>query len=261
MPNTETANTSPLFSIVTVTFNAADTLERTMESVAEQTATDYEHIIMDGVSRDATISIAERLATPLTRIYSSPDHGIYDAMNKAFGIARGKYIIFLNSGDAFYDADTLARYVEAANAGSNPGIIYGQTVLVDNDNNIIGRRHLRAPEKLNLASFSNGMTVCHQAMAVRHDIAPLYDTMYRFSADYEWAIRILQHSEVNTYLGDTPVIRYLAEGMTTRNHRASLKERFRIMCKYYGTMPTIARHAKFIVRYGLRRIRGGANNQ
>jgi len=253
--------TAPLFSIVTVTFNAAKTIERTMTSVAEQTATDYEHIIMDGVSRDSTLTIAERRASPRTRIFSSPDHGIYDAMNKALGLVNGQYVIFLNSGDSFYDANTLARYVEAASSDSNPGMIYGQTVLVDKDNNIIGQRHLRAPEHLSLASFANGMTVCHQAMAVRRDIAPIYDTAFKFSADYEWAVRILQHSECNVYLGDTPVIRYLAEGVTTRNHGASLKERFRIMCHYYGTMPTVARHAKFLMRYGVRCVRGSANRQ
>lgn len=252
---------APLFSIVTVTFNAAKTIERTMTSVAEQTATDYEHIIMDGVSRDTTLTIVERMATPHTRIYSSPDHGIYDAMNKALGLVRGKYVIFLNAGDSFYDANTLARFSEPAFSDRNPGMIYGQTVIVDSNNYIIGQRHLRAPEHLTHTSFANGMTVCHQAMAVRKEIAPIYDTNYKYSADYEWAIRVLQSSNYNAYLGDTPVIRYLSEGVTTRNHRASLKERFRIMCHYYGTIPTVVRHAKFLMRYGMRRVCGSVNRQ
>jgi hypothetical protein len=79
-------------------------------------------------------------------------------------------------------------------------------------------------------------------------IAPLYDLKYRLSADYEWCIRCLQHSKRNCYIDDV-VIDYLSEGMTTANRRASLIERFKIMSKYYGFMPTLARHLRFIPRY------------
>lgn len=164
---------NPLISIITVTFNAVDTIGRTMDSVASQTETNYEHLIMDGVSRDSTLSVVERTENPRVRIFSSADHGIYDAMNKAMGVARGEYYIFLNAGDTFADADTLARFARAINSDPRPGIVYGQTLLVDNDGSILGKRHLTAPKTLTLNSFRNGMTVCHQAMAVKREIAPL----------------------------------------------------------------------------------------
>lgn len=241
---------SPLFSIITVTFNAERTLGATMESVGCQTFRDYEHIIMDGCSTDGTLAIAEHLGTPATRVFSSPDHGIYDAMNKAMGKARGKYLVFLNAGDHFYDADTLARMAEAADGAD---IVYGQTVLVDANDTILGPRHLTAPATLDASSFKNGMLVCHQAFAPRRAIAPLYNTEFKFSADYEWCIRCLQLSRHNAYAGDHPLIRYLSEGMTTRNHRASLAERFRIMSRYYGFWPTLGRHLSFVKRYVSRR--------
>ena len=243
----------PVVSIVTVTYNAESTIGVTMKSVADQTASDYEHIIMDGASVDGTLDIVGRDGTPRTRVFSSRDQGIYDAMNKALGVAEGRYVLFLNAGDRFAAKDSLQRYIDAINSNDSPDIVYGQTVLTDLDGNVLGARHLEAPQKLDSDSFRQGMVVCHQAFMAKKDIAPLYDLNYRFSADYEWCLRCLQNSKNNVYLGDDPVIHYLSEGMTTANHKASLKERFRIMCRYYGTVPTVFRHIGFAFRHLKRR--------
>lgn len=238
---------TPLFSIITVTYNASTTLDRTMQSVAVQSCDRYEHIIMDGVSTDDTVTIARKYADSRTRIVSQPDAGLYDAMNNAMDIASGEYLIFLNAGDKFHDAGVLQRLAEAVEANCRPGIVYGQTNLVDDEGRYIGPRHLKAPRKLTVNSFKKGMLVCHQAMAVRRDIAPLYDTRWRFSADYDWCIVCLQRSPKNVYV-DCTLIDYLYEGMTTRNHGASLRERFRIMARHYGLVPTMLRHLGFALR-------------
>lgn len=114
---------------------------------------------------------------------------------------------------------------DAIKANNDPGIVYGQTNIVDNEGNYIGPRHLLAPEKLTLKSFANGMLVCHQAFIAVRKIAGFYSLDYRFSSDYEWCIRCLQHSRKNVGLGDTVLIDYLSEGLTTRNHSSSLRER------------------------------------
>ena len=75
-----------------------------------------------------------------------------------------------------------------------------------------------------------------------------YNTRYRYSADFEWCIRCLQHSRKNIYIPHT-LINYLCEGATTSHRGRSLWERFRIMCRYYGTVPTVARHLRFIPRF------------
>lgn len=250
---------APLFSIITVTYNAAATLRRTLDSVASQSCKVYEHIIMDGASTDGTLDIARGSDNPRLSVSSEPDKGIYDAMNKAMSHARGDYLIFLNAGDAFHSEDTLQHMADAIMDNDYPGIVYGQTKLIGSDGKAIGPRHLKAPSKLTLDSFKNGMVVCHQSMAVLSKIAPYYNLDYKYSADYEWCVLCLQHSKRNVYLPEV-IADYLSEGLTTSHHRASLKERFRIMCKYYGTIPTIARHAKFAIRYIARR-RGAVNNQ
>ena len=89
--------------------------------------------------------------------------------------------------------------------------------------------------------------MCHQAFFARRAIAPHYDLRYRFSADFDWCIRVMKQARYlhNTHL---TLVDYLDEGLTTRNHRASLIERFHIMCRHYGTVPTVMRHLWFALR-------------
>lgn len=238
----------PLFSIITVTRNASETIAATLDSVAAQTCDLFEHIIMDGLSTDDTVEIARKKALPATKIVSEADRGLYDAMNKAMALASGDYLIFLNAGDTFTSPDTLQTIADAVMDNDYPGIVYGQTRIVDSERNYLAERHLTAPKELTLGSFANGMVVCHQAFIVLRKLADSYDTRYRYSADYEWCIRCLQRSRRNLLI-DRPIIDYLAEGMTTANRRKSLMERFKIMCHYYGTVPTVMRHLKFIPRF------------
>ena len=244
---------TPLFSIITVTYNAAAVLLPTLQSVAEQSCKEYEYIVVDGASTDDTLELVRRSGVP-TRIISERDKGIYDAMNKGMKIARGTYLIFMNAGDAFYSADTLQAIKECIGT-RRPGVIYGETAIVDEQRQYVMMRRLRAPEHLTWRSFAVGMVVCHQAFIVRRDLAPQYDLSYRYSADVDWCIRCMKRSDemFNTHL---VLVNYLREGTTTRNRRASLKERFHIMCKYYGTLPTVLRHIWFTVRFGIAKIRG-----
>ncbi len=245
--------TNPTFAIITVTFNAANTIERTLQSVDSQTFTNYEHIIVDGASTDDTLKIVGLHGNPARRVISEPDKGLYDAMNKGISATSGRYLIFLNAGDKFHAPDTLERIADAIETGNEPGIVYGQTDIVDVHGRRIGPRHLEAPDTLTLASFADGMLVCHQAFVALRRIAGFYDISYRFSADYEWCIRCLQHSRCNIGLTDTVLIDYLNEGLTTGNRLPSLVERFKIMSYYYGFFPTVGRHFRFIIRWWKRR--------
>ncbi|MEG2402976.1 MAG: glycosyltransferase family 2 protein [Muribaculaceae bacterium] len=238
---------NPLFSIITITFNAQKQLPSTLESVKAQSCTDFEHIIIDGGSRDNTVAIAKEHGIDGIIIVSEPDNGLYDAMNKGIIKASGKYLIFLNAGDAFAEKKTLQDIANTAKS-TNANIIYGQTRLVNDLRKPVGMRHLTAPDNLTVSSFKNGMLVCHQAFVVSKSIAPFYNLKYRFSADYDWCIRCLKLSNNNAYTG-TIIIDYLTDGMTDKNRKASLIERFHIMCHHFGTLPTIARHISFIPRF------------
>ena len=244
---------TPLFSIITITFSAESTLEPTLCSVAAQQENDYEYLIVDGASKDGTVALARQYDC-VTRIISEPDRGLYDAMNKGIKAATGEYLVFLNAGDSLYAPDTLNKLHDFI--GENrPDILYGETAIVDSDRRFIAMRRLKTPEKLSWKSFRMGMLVCHQAFIVRRELAPLYDLSYRFSADFDWCIRCMKKARTiaNTHL---TLINYLNEGVTTRNHKASLKERYRIMVKYYGFISVSLLHLWFAARYYTTRLLG-----
>ena len=104
---------TPKFSIITVTYNAEAVLEDTIQSVISQTYHHVEYILVDGASKDGTLSIIDRYRDRITRIVSEPDKGLYDAMNKGIRLATGDYLCFLNAGDSFHEDDTLQQMVRS----------------------------------------------------------------------------------------------------------------------------------------------------
>lgn len=246
----EIADGSPLISIITITYNAESEIRPTLESLNRQTFRNFEHLVIDGASIDNTLSIVKEMS-PDSIVISEPDKGLYDAMNKGLRAAKGEYVLFLNAGDSLHSPDILRRYADQRGAN----IIYGDTIIVDSERNFIKPRHLSAPKKLTFKSFSKGMLVCHQAFMVRRSITPEYDLQYRFSADYEWTLKCLRSSDPTHNVNIKAIaIDYLSDGLTDKNHKASLKERYRIMCRYYGTVPTMLRHIGFAVRSILRKF-------
>lgn len=253
------------FSIITITYNAEAFLPRTVESVLSQHYRDIEHIIIDGASTDSTLSVAQDYMQRSyaaqngheVRIVSEPDNGLYDAMNKGLRQASGDYICFLNAGDFFPNANVLDTIVSISLTGKSrqqlPAVIYGDTDIVDNDGNFLRHRRLAPPRNLTWRSFRKGMLVCHQAFYARLDIARTvpYDTRYRYSADVDWCIRVMKEAErMGTGLAyvDSVVVNYTQEGQTTKHHRDSLKERYRVMQCHYGAFTTALMHAWFAVR-------------
>lgn len=242
----------PKFSIITVTYNAGAVLEDTIQSVITQTYRNVEYIIVDGGSKGHTLDIINRYREHIHTLVSEPDKGLYDAMNKGIRLATGDYLCFLNAGDELHEDDTLQLMVHSITGTELPDVLYGETAIVDEEGHFLRMRRLSAPEDLNWKSFKDGMLVCHQAFFPRRELAEPYDLRYRFSADFDWCIRIMKKSHTlhNTHL---TLIDYLNEGMTTRNHRASLHERFHIMCRHYGYLSTLARHAWFALRLLLKK--------
>ena len=259
-------------SIITITFNAARTLQRTLDSVACQTYADIEHLIIDGASKDDTLAIAQRYQQESHHevvIQSEPDRGLYDAMNKGLQKATGDYLVFLNAGDTLYAPDTIETVVRCVQqppllleraGGEAPAVIYGDTAITDAEGNVLHLRTHRPPEQLTWKSFKQGMLVCHQAFYVLTALARQipYDLQYRHSADVDWCIRIMREAErqhlllVNTH---AILANFEEGGDTTQHHRDSLKERFSVMAHHYGLCQTLILHGWFILRALARRFR------
>lgn len=179
--------TRPTFSIVTVSLNAADLIARTCDSVDAQTFTDYEHLILDGLSSDGTLDVVAARPNPRRRVTAETDAGIYDAMNKAAMQASGDWVVYLNAGDAFVAAETLQLVAEqAGHGGARAAVMYGDTLYIELDGTARltpAAGHERTLEQL---------PYCHQSMFVRREVLRDHPFNKHFSivADYDQMIRL-----------------------------------------------------------------------
>lgn len=232
---------APLISIITVVYNSQQFLEGTIQSIAAQLSSNIEYIIIDGGSTDGTLDIIKKYPEVVTHWISEPDNGLYDAMNKGLKLAQGEYVWFINSGDKIYEDNTISLIESIANQPERPDVIYGETLIIDNEGREIGMRRLSTPDVLTWKKLIDGMVVCHQAILVKRSIAPLYSTKFKISADYEWVLTSLRKSKTieNSHL---ILARYLDNGLSKNNVPRSLKERFVVMRRNFGLGKTLGNH-------------------
>jgi len=174
-------------SVITPTYNAERTLERTIRSVLGQGYPDLEYIIVDGLSQDGTLTVAERHANGIARWISEKDRGIYDAMNKGVKLARGEWIGILNADDVYADG-VLRSLSDLASEYPDTEVFYADLRMVFADRPAY---LMKSAAKLRQRDFWK-MPVWHPTMFVRRDV---YDRLgifadgYRIAADYELALR------------------------------------------------------------------------
>ncbi len=249
----------PFISIVTVVYNSENLLQKTIDSIACQTEKDYEYLVIDGNSTDNTLNIIRANNDKIDYWQSEPDKGLYHAMNKALDIVKGKYIVFINSGDRLNNAQVLAN-IKSKNTDAD--VYFGETNLIDDWGNILGTRSelstRKLPASLTWKSFQQGMLVSHQSIIVRTALASKFDTKYRCSADIDWVIAILKKSKiiVNTNL---IISQYLVGGYSLQNSKLAWKERFIIYLNHYGWFRTIISHIFIAIRAIIFNLRGKKN--
>lgn len=247
----------PVFSIITVVYNGASLLPGTVESVRRQTYPYIEYLIIDGGSKDGTVDLIRDYASTMSHVrwVSEKDHGLYDAMNKGLRIATGDFVWFLNCGDQIHATDTVEKL--AAMADENTDVLYGETLLVDENRNPAGTMSelsTRAvPHQLSWRDYLRGMLVVHQSFIPRRAFAPEY-IAGNLCADFDWSIRILKKSRKNVYTG-LILSDYLMGGMSKQRHRQSLKDRFQVMRSHFGLIPTLFAHVWIVLRAGWHRLR------
>jgi glycosyltransferase involved in cell wall biosynthesis len=241
-------NRHPLFSIITVTYNAGKVLEQTILSIANQTYPHIEYIIIDGNSQDNTKAIIQQHESTVSHWISEPDAGLYDAMNKGLRLATGDYLWFVNAGDQIHSPNTLRQIIDSIPTNTLPDILYGETEIINEQSISQGMRRLKAPKQLHWKSFRMGMLVCHQSFIVKRTVAPEYNLHYRIASDIDWCIRCLKQSS-ETHHTHLILSRFMENGLSSSTRKQALKERYRIMCKYYGQIPVIALHFWFAIRF------------
>lgn len=171
-------NNTYKISIVTVCFNAEQTIERTIKSVIGQTYSNLQYIIIDGKSTDNTMEIVQKYKQYIDTIVSEPDKGIFDAMNKSLEYVKGEFVNFMNAGDVFCSSDIIHTVFDKQYE-DNIGFIFGTYFTADG----IEKKHI--PFVRNKSKYK-GMGICHQSIFVRSDLARKYQFRYDLpvSADY-----------------------------------------------------------------------------
>lgn len=170
-------------SIITVNLNNSEGLQKTIESVVGQTYTNKEYFIIDGGSIDGSIEVINEYATEINYWVSEPDNGIYEAMNKGIDASKGEWIIFMNSGDKFFDNKTL-EVIFNDKQYENIDVIYGNTLYKDTGKILI------PPDKITKSYFFNN-TLCHQSIFTNREAfkkARKYNLQYIYIADREWLL-------------------------------------------------------------------------
>ena len=191
-------------TIVTVTYNAEELLEATINSVINQSYENIEYIIIDGGSTDGTIDIIKQYEEKINYWVSEPDEGIYFAMNKGIEKATGKWINFMNAGDTFVDNTTIEKVIGSLEEDTE--LIYGDHSC----DGVIGSVKDR--------NITRSMPCCHQSLFVKTKLMKKYpyNTFYSISADYEFLLKMYQLEKKFQYI-EEPIANYLRNGFSDQN--------------------------------------------
>lgn len=224
----------PKVSIITINYNDGSGLLKTIQSVVSQNMIDYEFIIIDGGSSDNSTEVIKKYSDKINYWVSEKDKGIYDAQNKGISKASGDYLIFLNSGDCFFDSTVLTKFSDFANS-SHKKVIYGNSNVIDVDGKT---RILYPPQKLDLNFwFSN--TLNHQAVFTHNSFFKKYgnfSTDYRFASDFEHLFKMFVKESAEFAYFNQVVCNYDNTGLTSKDeyHKLIILERKQILKQYLG---------------------------
>ena len=232
-------NSTPFFSIITVTYNAEAYVEKTLASIVDQDFTDMELIVVDGQSTDRTLEIVDRYQEHVAVRIVEKDRGIYDAMNKGIRRARGTYINFMNAGDTFYEKQTLTKVhqaIVAQGAALAVDIAYGKVVNISSEQS---NYQYEGGQPLSKKAFFLSMPMCHQTMFTR---TALFDEVGRFPLErkagalYDWLGAYYAQRQTLDHIIFIPerIAYYLVGGYSFRMMKSISRERIATANKYFS---------------------------
>lgn len=237
---------APFFSVITVSYNAENSIANTIRSTLNQTFSDFEIVVKDGKSSDSTIKQMQE--DQRIRLYVEKDSGIYDAMNAAINYASGKYFIFMNCGDQFASNDVLEMVYKRLISQKDPAIFYG-------DYRIGSLIKIQTAEINDFYLYRTPL--CHQSMFINRELFlryGLFNCNYKILADFEFTLHCWR--EKVPFIHDSIfVCEYLGDGVSESEKGVILKEKERrkILNQYYT--PTQCRKFDIILIMSMRKFR------
>lgn len=247
----------PTLSILVATWNCAEQLEQLLESLAQQSWTDWQLVLLDNASTDGTTDLVEKARSRWSwgrrrLVWSSEsDTGIYDAWNRGLGLAEGNYLSFIGADDVFLDSYSLARLV--ALTATNADLITGRNAYYSADGRFLREwgfcwtwRRMR-----------QSMNIAHPGLLVRRElfdqVGP-YDTSYRICGDYDWFLRLPPH--LRTVHSSDPILKVVQAGISHTRIAQVYAETFRAQRRHLGLVVAAACWVVNWAKYGRRRLIG-----
>ena len=204
-------------SVITATYNCADTLPDCLASVAAQTYTRKEHIVVDGLSQDGTIDVIQSHIDQIDTFKSEADTGIYDALNKGIDLSAGDVIGFLHADDIYGSDNVLARIAEAF---EDPTVcaVYGDLEYVKKDDltRVVRRWKSKPFERKDLP---RGWMPPHPTLYVRRECYQNiggFDTTYRIAADYLSILQLFSKKNLRSFYIPQVLVRMRTGGISNR---------------------------------------------
>ncbi len=228
-------------SVITVCYNAAGTLGETLDSIADQTYHNIEHIVIDGGSTDGTPAVLKAKGRRVALWRSEPDHGIYDAMNKGILLATGDVVGTLNADDIYAD-ETVLEQVAAIFADPSVDACYADLVYVSADDPAKVRRYWRScPYREGL--FERGWMPAHPTFFVRRQVYEkhgLFATQFKLQSDFELTMRLINVRRIKTVYEPRIWVRMRMGGVSNRSMRNVMRGNIEAYqaCKKHGIKVT-----------------------
>ncbi|WP_170179696.1 glycosyltransferase family 2 protein [Flavivirga rizhaonensis] len=221
----------PKISIITINYNNYEGLKKTFESIEAQTWNGYEYIVIDGDSNDDSTVYLESIADKVDYWVSEPDKGVYDAMNKGIKKANGDYLIFLNSGDHFYNDSVLEKNVKHIEASD---ITYFNLRVIGETENFIKEY----PDTLSFAYFVKD-TLPHPATFIKKEVfdkVGLYDENLKIVSDWKFFMDSICKNNISYKKINAPLSTFYLDGMSSNsnNKRVIVNERQQVLNTEYG---------------------------
>lgn len=236
-----------LLSVVTINYNNKAGLQKTVQSVVDQTYSQFEYIVIDGGSNDGSKDIIDQHKKSIHYAVSEKDGGIYNAMNKGILAAHGKYILFINSGDVLYAANTLAGCISALLL--NYDFVYGNTFFDKNGK----RSFVNYPDKLSFSFFLTD-SLCHQSTFIKRALFEnsLYNETAKIVSDWEFfVIKICKENKTSHHLEETVSV-FDVSGASSEQLAYNETERAVALEKHF---PAFVEDYNYIKALKLRRIK------
>lgn len=231
-PNQMNYGRKPTLSIITVCRNEVSRIQRTIDSVMQQSDSDFEWIIVDGASTDGTLQLLQSYQPRISLLISEPDRGLYDAMNKGIRMASGEFVLFLNAGDYLQNREVVSAFYKRT--GTSDIVIGGILIVYPDD-----REQYRKSTGKNLdrellywRSFDHQVTFIKRVLFEKFGS---YDLSFKILADWEFFARVVVRQGVSVEAWDHYVAVYSFDGISARleNRQQLYRERQRIRRMHY----------------------------